>query len=184
MNKKKYIVILIVLILLYSISACSIKPITNAVSDRFWGFVTKEWDKEEQERIRRVENGEIVRGKDTILIWENMYVIGHYPDSNHLGIKTKEVSDVILEKVLKHKVKKKKLYIVSGEGYAVIDKNNICRVYITIPDDEFVEEYSKDSQGNLLYRSRRIDDEHIKYLSDFYEFSEEELKIFYRLDKS
>lgn len=107
MNKRKYIIILVVFILLCTLSAGSIKPITNAVSDRFWGFVMKEWDKEEQERIRRVENGEIVRGKDTILIWENMYVIGHYPDSNHLGIKTKEISDVILQKILNHKVKKK-----------------------------------------------------------------------------
>ena len=110
-----------------------------------------------------------------------MYVIGHYPDSDHLGIKTKEISDVILQKVLKHKVKKKKLYITSDEGYAVIDKNNLCRVYITIPEKEFVEEYSKDSQGNLIYRSRRIEDEHIQYLSDFDEFSEEEKAILNKL---
>ncbi len=120
--------------------------------------------------------------KDTILIWENMYELGHYYDSNHLDMEGNGISDVVLKKVKNHKVKKKRLYVISEEGYAIIDENNLCRVYITIPESEFVEEYSRDSQGNLLYRSRRIEDEHIQYLSGFNEFSDEERKVFRKLE--
>ena len=178
MNKKKYIIILMVFILLCFISACSIKSVTNAMSDRFWGFVAEQMDKEEQKRAEKNANGEIVPGKDTVLIWKNMYEVWHNYDGDYLSIESKEIHDVVLKKVKKDKikVKKKKLYIISEEGYAIIDENNLSRVYIAIPESEFVEEYSKDSQGNLLYRSRRIEDEHIQYLSDFSDYSIEEQK--------
>ena len=71
------------------------------------GFTSNQLAKEESERMEKIENGEIVRGKGTILIWENMYVIGHYSDGERLSIETKDVNEAILKKLSSIKRKKK-----------------------------------------------------------------------------
>ena len=171
--KRKYIIAIIVIISILLI-ALTIKPIMNYTSNVFWSFIGEQLDKEEAERMEKIENGEIIKGKDTILIWENMYVIGHYSDGNHLSIQTKDVNETILKKIVKHKKKKEKLYIISDEGYAVIDKNNLCRVFITVDDEKFVNGYTEDADGNRTYISRKVECENIVYLSKYDEFSPEE----------
>lgn len=171
--KEKYIIVLILIFIII----LTIKPIINYTSDIFWNFVESQLDNEESERLKKAENGEISKGKDTILIWKNMYVIGHFSDGNHLSIETKETNETILKNVVTHKKKNGKLYIVSDEGYAVIDKNNLCRVFITIDDEKFVNGYSEDSNGNRTYISRKVECENIVYLSKYDEFSTEEKKI-------
>jgi hypothetical protein len=166
------------MLLLILICVLNIKPILNKASDTFWDVISNQLEKEEKEREEMTANHEIVRGKDTVLIWNNMYEIGHFSDGNHLSIQTENISDNILEKISKYKVRKKKLYIKSEEGYAVIDENNICRVFITVPADDFVNGYSEDEYGNRTYISRFIEDEHIIYLESYDDFSEDERKIF------
>ena len=165
-------------------SMLSIKQTLSWSSNAFWNFVATQFDKEEEERQQMVENGEIVRGKDTILIWENLYEICHYYDSNHLEITSNGISYDILEKVTKHKVKENKLYVLSEEGYAVVDKNNICRIFITVPEKDFVNGYSVDEQGNKHYYTRYIENEYVQYISQFNEYSEEEQKIFNKLQNN
>lgn len=178
---KKIFLALVILMLIIALML-SIKPILKWSSDSFWNFVVTQFDKEEKERQQRVENGEIVRGNDTILIWENMYVIGHYYDSNHLNMEGNGVSNIILEKVKKHKVKKKKLYILSEEGYAIIDKSNICRVFITVPKEDFVNGYSTDNEGIQHPISRFVSDEHVQYLSSYDDFATEEKAVFEKME--
>ena len=149
----------------------------------FWDFLRNQFDKEETERIKKIENGELVRGKDTILIWENMYEIWHNYDGNNLSIYENKISHNILEKIEGYKVKKDKLYIVSKEGYAVIDKNNLCKVFITVPDEDFVNGYSIDEQGNKEYYTRYIENTHIQYLSKFDKYTDEEQEMFNKLKK-
>ncbi|MCC8160329.1 MAG: hypothetical protein LIO53_03275 [Oscillospiraceae bacterium] len=107
---KKFFGALVILALIVAF-VLNIKPLSKWLSDSFWDFVVTEFNNEEKERQQKVEDGEIVSGKDTILIWENMYVIGHYYDSDHLNIERNGTSNIILEKVKKYKVKKKQLYI-------------------------------------------------------------------------
>lgn len=178
---KKIFLALVILTLIIALML-SIKPILKWSSNSFWNFVVTQFDKEEKERQQRVENGEIVRGKDTILIWENMYVIGHYYDSNYLNMEGNGFSNIILEKVKKHKVKNKKLYILSEEGYAIIDKNNICRVFITVPKEEFVNGYSTDNECIQHPISRFVNDEHIQYLSSYDDFATEEKAVFKKME--
>ena len=176
MVKKKIIVFGILAVILILI--LSFKPILQLSSEFLWDFVVTQFDKEEKDRQQKIENGEIVRGKDTILIWGNMYEIGHYSDSNHLEIYINGLSKNVLEKINKYKIVKKQLYIISDEGFAVVDKNNLCRVFITVPEKDFVNGYSIDEQGNKSYYTRYVDNKNIKYLSEFNEYSEEEQKIF------
>ena len=159
----------------------SFKPLFKLSSKSFWNLVVTQFDKEEQERQQKIEKGDIVSGKDTILIWGNMYEIGHYSDSNHLEMHTNGLSETILKKITIHKVIKKKLYIISEEGYAVINEDNLCKVYVTVPEKEFVNGYSVDEQGNKSYYSQYIKNGHIQYLLAFNEFSEDEQKNFDKL---
>lgn len=179
--KRKYIIAVTAVCILFI--ALVIKPAMNYTSNIFWDFVGNQLDKEENKRLEAIENGEIVRGKDTVLIWGNMYEIGHYYDGNHLSIENKETVGIILKKVVEYKNKNGKLYIVSDEGYAVIDKNNLCRVFITVDDEEFVNGYTEDADGNRTYISRKIECENIEYLSEYNDFSSEEKDLFKKMLK-
>ena len=161
--------------------ALVIKPTMNYTSNIFWNFVGNQLDKEENKRLEAIENGEIVRGKDTVLVWKNMYVIGHYSDGNDLSIETKEIDGTILKKVVEYKKKNGKLYIVSDEEYAVIDKNNLCRVFITVDYEKFVNGYTEDADGNRTYISRKIECENIEYLSEYDNFSSKEKDLFKKM---
>ena len=169
--KKYFIVILIIAVISsFVILILNMKPLLKWSLDAFWNSIYEEIDREEK-------NGKIVAGKDTILIWGNMYEIGHFPCDNELTVKTKDLRGVLLHDVKKHKVKENKLYVISGVGYAVIDKNNLCRVFLTVPEGELLDIYSKDGKKKFTFQIEKVDEEHIIYLSDFNQFTEEERKI-------
>jgi hypothetical protein len=65
---------------------CMGEPILQYVSDKLWDVVCEQLDKEEAERERQIANGEIVRGKDTALIWGNTYEIWHHVGELHLSL--------------------------------------------------------------------------------------------------
>lgn len=103
---KNKILIYSAVLLCYIIFIFSVKPAVQFASDKFWGFISQQLNKEEEEQNQKIANGEIVRGKDTVLIWKNKYEIGRYYDGNHLLIKN----------VKRNKVENEKLYIISDEG--------------------------------------------------------------------
>ena len=178
---KKHCIILGIIVVTIIVLPLTVKPILHLSSKSFWNLVVTQFDKEEQERIQKMENGEIVRGKDTVRIWGDMYEIGHYSDSNHLEIYINGHIEQVLTRVKIHKVIKKKLYVISEEGYAVINKSNLCKVYIIVPKNEFVNGYSVDKQGNQIDYSRFIENEHVQYLAQYNEFSMEEQEVFTNL---
>lgn len=165
---KDKVLICSAVLLCYIIFIFSVKPAVQFASDKFWGFVSQQLNKEEEEQNQKIANGEIVRGKDTVLIWNNKYEIGHYFDGDHLSIKNEDYTfSNVLKNVKRHKVENEKLYIIFDEGLAVIDKNNICRIYILPPGGE----------ENELPEEQYIISEYVQYLSDFAEFTEEEQDI-------
>lgn len=177
---KKNVFICGIIVVIVALILC-IKPILKLSSKNFWDIIVMQFDREEKDRQQKVKNGEIVRGKDTIMVWENMYEIGHYSDGNHLEIAVDGTFDTILERVTIHKIVNETLYIISDEGYAVINKANLCKVYIIVPENEFVNGYSVDEQGNQIDYSRFIENEHVQYLAEYNEFSMEEQEVFTNL---
>lgn len=157
--KKKY-AIFIIIVLVISIIV-SIKPIIHYSFDLIIKLVEYQWDKEEEERARKVEKGELIQGKDTILIWCNMYEIGHFCNGNHLSISSPNIDTNILEKINRYRIINNKLYVTSDDGCAVIDDSKICRIYIH-------------SQKEVT----RIENEYVTYLSQYEDFSEQERHIF------
>mgnify|MGYP001025196664 FL=1 len=151
----------------------------------FWQGFDYLFQKEEQARMEAVERGDIVRGKDTVLIWKNTFDITHLSDRNDLAVKNPKAKGLSMDNVLQgvhHKRKKNKLYIISKEGYAVIDETPCCRVYVTVPAEDFVNGYTTDSEGNKHYISRFIDNEYVEYLDDFSDFSPEEQEILLEME--
>lgn len=165
------------------IIACAVMIIFTVVVKLylFWQGFDYLFQKEEQARIEAVERGDIVRGKDTVLIWKNTFDIAHLSDGNYLAVKNPKAKGLSMDNVLKgvthHKSKKNKLYIISKEGYAVIDETPFCRVYVTVPAEDFVSGYTTDWDGNKHYISRFIDNEYVEYLDGFSDFSPEEQEI-------
>ena len=71
----------------------------------------------------------------------------------------------VLGKIEAFDSKNKKLYIVSEEGYAVIDKDNLCTVFLCEPD-------------------QRIEDENIQYITSFDEFDIEDIEQFHEIEEN
>ena len=80
-------------------------------------------------------------------------------------------------------MKKDKLYILSDEGYVTVDENNFCKVFITVPKEEFTSGYSVDENGNKTYFYRLVEDGKIVYLPSFEKFTEEEQKVLNKMKK-
>lgn len=140
----------------------------------FWNSIIIQLDKEEAEREKRIEAGLPIRGKDTALIWQDKYDITVSASGASLDIYIEGDTQMVLDKVKETDIDKKTLYVLSDDGYAVIDNENNCRVFISTLKEEL--EYSTQHYGS-------IEDEHVKYLSSYEEFSESERKVFERLGK-
>lgn len=140
----------------------------------FWNSIIIQLDKEEAEREKRIEAGLPIRGKDTVLIWRDKYDICKSSGTRLLMIYIDGDTQMVLDKVKDYDIDKKTLYVLSDDGYAVIDNENNCRVFIFTPKEEL--EYSTQHYGS-------IEDEHVKYLSSYEEFLESERKVFERLGK-
>ena len=68
--KKGYVFLVLII---FVISLLFIKPIKNFVFKSFINFISVQLDREETQRQMKIENNEIIAGKDTVLIWENIY---------------------------------------------------------------------------------------------------------------
>lgn len=88
---------------------------------------------------------------------------------------------VLLTSVYGYRIVDNRLYIASEDGCAVIDENNFCRIFLIVPDEEFIDGYTKDSFGNKVYNLRKFEMPNIKYLSSYDQFDEAERKIIDKL---
>ncbi len=136
----------------------------------------------EKERLGYIERGEPVPGRDTMTIWNKKYDICKYYENDEklgaLAIHEKDFNKDIIDRIKDFEKRGKKLYIYSYDGYAVIDNENICRVYITVSEEDFVRGYSVDENGNKTkFYPGKVQHEKIKYISSFNEFSEKEQKV-------
>ena len=183
MKKFKYIIIISICCIT---ALFSLKPVGKYLKNSFVKIITTQLDKEEKIRNKKIENGDIVRGKDTVLIWKNTYEIWNHMGEKHLSVivnREKYLFENVIEKITDYKVAGKLLYIISQEGYAVIDSENLCRVFITVDKDEFIKGYTIDKDGNKVTISRYIKNDYIKYLDSYDEFTNEDKTVFKSMTK-
>lgn len=156
----------------------------------FFDHIADVIEKAELENQEKIENGEdtpLPIGRDTCYQWEDTYEIGRY------GYENKKVLEVhkggpfayVLQRVTDYSVYENKLFVISYEGYAVIDKNKKCRVLITAPAKDFEEEkeYGINAYGEKMFYSGKTANEYITYIEDFDEYSEREREILSKMLK-
>lgn len=121
-------------------------------------------------------------GKDSVFVWQNgVFQIGHYSSGNHLEFHENGVINTILKNVNSYKTKANKFYVITQEGYAIIDKENMARIFLIIPESEYINGYSINENGEKEPYSRYIDSTSIQYIMNFDEFSETEQKALNKL---
>ena len=71
-------------------------------------------------------------------VWGDFTIqINHYKSGNKLEYVKNEEKTSLLETVKNYKILENKLYVVAGDGYAVVDENNIVKIYLT-SGNEFI----------------------------------------------
>lgn len=131
-------------------------------------------------QMDREQNKQV--GKDSVFVWQNgVFQIGHYSSGNHLEFHENGVIKTILKNVNSYKTKDNKFYVIAQEGYAIIDKENTAKIFVIIPESEYINGYSISENGEKEPYSRRIDSTNIQYIMSFDEFSEMEQKVLNKL---
>ena len=140
----------------------NIKPILQYVNHAVIHAASAKMDAEDKDRKKRAAEGHIIEGRDTFAIWNDTYAIMRYsvPSLYYRYTPYGQYADYacLLENVTEYKTTKHNLYVWSDDGCAVVDENNLCRLY-TEKDTTDISDY-----------------EAIRCLSSFDEFSEEERK--------
>lgn len=186
--KKRIITLIITCIFVISIVASAVYLTKNAeemsyktAKDFFKTFIVPSLDKEMERRKEIKSLGEPVTGRKTVEIWEDMYEISRQTVEDgkilYLDISTQDIQELVLDNIIDYKIKNDTLYVYSKEGYAVIRQSNVCRVYITIPPEEYEKGYYVDEKGTSHYYSKVEDCDFVRYLSSFDEFLKHEQKI-------
>ena len=171
--KKTYIISIILLAVIAISSLFYIKPLMRYIGNAILDTIGDAFDREFEKNEIKIANGEPIYGRDTCLIWANAYEIWRDNGEKLLSIETKKVSGTILEEITIYKKIDKKLYIVAKTGYAIIDEGAFCKIYV---NDESLFEAS----GHVI---KKIEDDHIKYFSEFSSFSADERKNFEKLEE-
>lgn len=158
------IIIILISVITLSVSLLRTEFVRKEISDTFWDWFAYQMEKEEAERAEQEKRHEVIRGRDTAFIWNKHYDIWNHLGKHHFSIEIDDASDNVLQDVSLYKVHKDKFYVVSVNGYAVVDRSNLCRVF-------------------LLTDTDKVESKYIKYLNSYEDFSEEEQKYFSKMIK-
>ena len=179
--KKSLAIILIIFaisfILFEQVRMQTIGFVLSPVMDPLMEGILEE-DAERQKKIANGEEIEIATGRDTVLEWGKKFHIVKLGLDNDkvLCVDEGKVFPRVLRRIRDYSFYGNSLYVVSYEGYAVIDANELCRIFITAPLNDFIErkEYGVTSKGESLFYSGKTESEYIVYLDSFSDYSKEE----------
>ena len=159
------------------------KTIAKNVTVVFWNTVSRQFEKEE---VKWQEYPYGRPGRDTVY-WagDGKFQIVNCADNKELLMYDENrVSHTLLKDVIDYKAKKKLLYVISAEGCGIIDeRENSCRLFISLEDSQYISGWSEDESGNRKYISRYLADNHITYLKSYDEFLDDERAIFEKMRK-
>ncbi len=171
--KKAHIFCIILAAIILIVPLFYAEQIVRFVGKTVLNAIFAELEREDKEDEIRIANGEPIYGRDTSLIWANTYEIWRHLGKKYLDIQTKKVFGAILEEITIYRKIDKKLYIVARTGYAVIDEDAFCKIYVN-------DESLFDANDHII---ERIEDDHIKYFSEYSSFSPTERSNFEKLEK-
>ena len=167
--KKILIITLAVIVCISSLIFVMIKfDIPQRAAEFFW----MQLDREVTTKIAKEHYD-----SEILYFWEDgAFFISEYRGDKILSIviTAEETGSISFDKVFigvsEYKKKNGKFYVIAEEGYAVIDKNDICRAFVI-------------EECDLYRRDKHIENERVIYLESKDGFSEEEIKIFDKMEK-
>lgn len=174
MKKNKILLLIILGVILAGLLVYLNKGI---LLDHFWSKVESQLDYE-----RSLEVGDDFNK----ISWGDLsFQINHHKSGNNLEYVSfaNRESYVLLKSISSYKIVEGKLYVRSKDGYAVIDENNVCRIFVDQSVLQTTEEYTQDKYGNKIYSNQKVDKENIKYLLNYDDFSTKERDIFKKMLK-
>lgn len=129
----------------------------------------------ERERLKEV-------GEYNILSWnDSKFQINHYSSGNQLDMIENEKTIVLLENIIKYKKETSKLYIITTDDQAIIDKNNIAYIHIGSYNPNNDKDVEIETKGKVLIYSRRYESDHIIYLESINDFETSDKEILEKL---
>lgn len=174
MKKNKIFLLIVFGMILVGLLVCLNRHI---LLDRFWSKIESQLDYE-----RSLEVGDDFNK----ISWGDLsFQINHHKSGNNLEyvrVVDKE-SYILLKNISSYKIVEGKLYVKSKDGYAVVDENNICKIFVDQSIIQTAGEYTQDKYGNKVYSNQKVDKENIKYLSSYDDFSTQERDIFKKMLK-
>ncbi len=149
----------------------------HILPNHFWGKIESQLDYE-----RSSEEGDDFNK----ISWGDLsFQINHHKSGNNLeyvSVADKE-SYILLKNISSYKIVEGKLYVRSKDGCAIVDENNICKIFVDQSIIKTTGEYTQDKYGNKIYSNQKADKENIKYLSSYDDFSTQERDIFKKMLK-
>ena len=149
----------------------------HILPEHFWGKIESQLDYE-----RSLEVGDDFNK----ISWGDLsFQINHHKSGNNLeyvSVVDKE-SYILLKNIASYKIVEEKLYVKSKDGYAIVDENNICKIFVDQSILKTTGEYTQDEYGNKIYSNQKFDKENIKYLSSYDDFSTQERDVFKKMLK-
>ncbi len=174
MKKNKVFGLIVLGMILAGLLVCLNRDI---LLDRFWSKIESQLDYERSLKV----------GDDFNKIsWGDLsFQINHHKSGNNLeyvSVVDKE-SYILLKNIASYKIVEEKLYVKSKDGYAIVDENNICKIFVDQSILKTTGEYTQDEYGNKIYSNQKFDKENIKYLSSYDDFSTQERDVFKKMLK-
>ena len=174
MKKNKVFWLIVLGMILAGLLVCLNRDI---LLDRFWSKIESQLDYERSLKVGDEFNK---------ISWGDLsFQINHHKSGNNLeyvSVVDKE-SYILLKNISSYKIVEEKLYVKSKDGYAIIDENNICKIFVDQSILKKTGEYTQDEYGNKIYSNQKVDKENIKYLSRYDDFSTQERDIFTKMSK-
>ena len=129
----------------------------------------------ERERSKEVDEYNILSWNDS------KFQINHYSSGNQLDMIENEKTIVLLENIIKYKKITSKLYIITPDDQAIIDKNNIAYIHIGSYDPNNDKDVEIESNGKVLIYSKRYKSNNIIYLESINNFETSDKEILEKL---
>lgn len=167
-NSKKVIITIFIIIMTVTLLSIFKEEIGRSIIQ----LISYEF---ERERLKEVDEYNILSWND------GKFQINHYSSGNQLDMMEDEKTIVLLENIIKYKKETSKLYIVTPDDQAIIDKNNIAYIHIGNYNPNTDKDIEIESKGKVLIYSRRYEANNIVYLESIKDFETRDRDIFEKL---
>ena len=132
---------------------------------------------------RKLEYGRI--GRDTVYVVGNGKIqICHVDQNNRLIFyQTENLTETLLSQVTSYKSEEDKLFVVSDDGYAVVDEKTYKVKLLIFNPSIYFDSFRNQTNRLPHYSYSVLENTNIELLNSFDEFSETEQKCFLNLSK-